>query len=235
MINNSNDKKIFIAIDTNEKEKALEIVEQTKDFIAGIKIGLQFFLAHGKNGVKEFEKFSNLKIFLDLKLHDIAETTARAINSLKDLKIDFLTIHSQGSNEMCVAANKAVREINPKICLLAVTVLTSLNDKDVKEISNFESTQEQIKNLAMIAKDSGLGGVVASGKDIKMLRDVIGSEMKIFCPGIRINNQTHDQKRVVSYAEFLEKSDKNCFAVIGRPIYEGDPKKNIKKILNTIN
>ena len=83
------DKKIFIALDTDEKNKALELVEETEDFIAGIKIGLQFFLAHGKNGVKESEKFSNLKIFLDLKLHDIAETTARAIKSLEGLKIDF--------------------------------------------------------------------------------------------------------------------------------------------------
>jgi len=228
-------KKIFIALDTNEKKKALKLVEETQDFIAGIKIGLQYFLAHGKNGVKEFENFSNLKIFLDLKLYDIAETTGRAIKSLEGLKIDFLTIHSQGSREMCIAANKALKEINSKICLLGVTVLTSMNDKSVRETSNFKSSEEQIKNLAKISKDSDLGGIVASGKDIKMLRNIIGSEMKIFCPGIRISNKTHDQKRVVTYTEFLNNADKNCFAVIGRPIYEGNPRENIKKILNINN
>ena len=97
-------------------------------------------------------------------------------------------------------------------------------------IRYWETQFKQIKPTIMAGRHR-----YYSYKDIKMLRDVIGSEMKIFCPGIRINNQTHDQKRVVSYAEFLEKSDKNCFAVIGRPIYDGDPKKNIKKILNTIN
>ena len=136
---------------------------------------------------------------------------------------------------MCVAANKALKEINSKICLLGVTVLTSMNDKNVNETSNFKSSEEQIKNLAKISRDSGLGGIVASGKDIKMLRNIIGSEMKIFCPGIRINNKNHDQKRVVTYNEFLNNADKNCFAVIGRPIYEGNAKENIKKILNISN
>tara|TARA_B100001245_G_scaffold209433_1_gene172998 strand:- start:708 stop:1415 length:708 start_codon:yes stop_codon:yes gene_type:complete len=229
----SSNKKIFIALDTNDINKALALVEETKDFIVGIKIGLQFFLANGKKGVKELEKFSNLKIFLDLKLHDISNTVSQAIKNLSDLKIDFLTIHSQGSKEMCLAANKMVKESNPNINLLAVTVLTSMDDNDVKLISNFKTSEEQVKNLAMIAKNSGLSGVIASGRDIKMLRNLIGSEMKIFCPGIRLNNETHDQKKVVTYSEFLKESDENCFAVIGRPIYEGNPKENIKKILDS--
>ena len=86
----SSNKKIFIALDTNDINKALALVEETKDFIVGIKIGLQFFLANGKKGVKELEKFSNLKIFLDLKLHDISNTVSQAIKNLSDLKIDFL-------------------------------------------------------------------------------------------------------------------------------------------------
>ena len=226
-------KKIFIALDTNDINKALDLVEQTKNFVAGIKIGLQFYLANGKEGVKKLEKFSNLKIFLDLKLHDISNTVSQAIKSLSDLKIDFLTIHSLGSLEMCLAANKAAKEFNPKINLLAVTVLTSMDDDDVKSVSNFQSSKEQVKKLAMIAKKSGLNGVIASGRDIKMLRSLIGKDMKIFCPGIRLDNKKHDQKKVVTYSDFLKDSDENCFAVIGRPIYEGNAKENIKKILDS--
>ena len=98
---------------------------------------------------------------------------------------------------------------------------------------NFQSSKEQVKKLAMIAKESGLNGVIASGRDIKMIRSIIGKDMKIFCPGIRLDNKKHDQKKVVTYSDFLKDSDENCFAVIGRPIYEGNAKENIKKILDS--
>ena len=115
---------------------------------------------------------------------------------------------------------------------LAVSILTSWNEKDLEKIGIKNSIKDQVKILITLAREAGLSGVIASGQDIKIARE-ISKEMKIFCPGISLEGNKQDQKRTLSYKEFIEIADDKCFAVIGRPIYEGNPLENIKKIIHS--
>lgn len=224
-------KNIFLALDFNSLDKAIGITEKTKDYLAGIKIGLELYSVVGLDGLKNFEKF-NLPIFLDTKIFDISNQVAKTINVIKKNKnIKYLTIHSLGSLEMLEAAKNAAKDSNLEF--LAVSILTSWNDNDLKKVGIKNNIKDQVKILIKLAKKAGLSGVIASAQDIKVARE-ISEKMKIFCPGIRGENNKQDQKRTLSYKEFNEIADDKCFAVIGRPIYaEGDPLENLKKIINS--
>ena len=223
-------KNIFLALDFNSLDKALQITEKTKDYLAGIKIGLELYNVIGLDGLKNFEKFK-LPIFLDTKIFDISNQITKTINVIKkNTAIKYLTIHSLGSLEMLKAAKNAASGSNLEF--LAVSILTSWNEKDLEKIGIKNSIKDQVKILITLAKEAGLSGVIASGQDIKIAREV-SKEMKIFCPGIRGEGNKQDQKRTLSYKEFIEIADDKCFAVIGRPIYEGNPLENIKKIIHS--
>jgi len=225
-------KNIFLALDFNSQDKALDITNQTKDYLAGIKIGLELFNVIGLEGVKRFEEFK-LPIFLDTKIFDIPSQVAKTIKIISKVKVvKYFTIHALGSLEMMLAAQKAASGSNLEF--LAVSVLTSWDKKELEQVGIKSEVKEQVKLLINLACKAKLSGVIASAQDIGLARQ-ISKEIKIFCPGIRGNQNTQDQKRTLSYKEFNAVADDKCFAVIGRPIYEGNALENIKTIINSTN
>ena len=223
-------KNIFVALDFNSLDKAIDVTKKIKDYIAGVKIGTELYTICGIEGIKKFKEELGVEVFLDLKLgpeipNQIKKTVA-AIASLKSVK--YLTVHTSGDYEML----KAAQETAGSIELLGVTVLTS--QSDLQNIGIKNSIKEQVELLVNLAIKSKIAGVIASGQDFKLVRS-LSKNLKIFCPGIRgAEDKKHDQKRVMSYEDFSKIADDKCFAVIGRPIIEGDPVQNIKKIIQSI-
>jgi len=225
-------KNIFLALDFNSLDKALEVTHQVKDHLAGIKIGLELYSVIGLKGIKEFEQFK-LPLFLDTKIFDIPNQVAKTIKVISDIKfIKYFTIHALGSLEMLQAAQKAASGTNLEF--LAVSILTSWNKKDLELIGVTNEVRDQVKLLVKLTCQAELSGVIASAQDIALIRQISG-KIKIFCPGIRGNQNIQDQKRTLSYKEFNAVADDKCFAVIGRPIYEGNALENIKTIINSTN
>jgi orotidine-5'-phosphate decarboxylase len=223
-------KNIYLALDFESLDKALETTKKTQDYIAGIKIGLELYSAIGLTGIREFEKFK-LPIFLDTKIFDIPNQVAKTIKIISKIKsIQYFTIHALGSLEMLEKAQQAAAGTNLEF--LAVSVLTSWDKSNLEQIGITHDVKDQVKRLISLAHQANLSGVIASAQDIGLARQ-ISKDIKIFCPGIRGNQNTQDQKRTLSYKEFNSIADDKCFAVIGRPIYEGDPLENIKKIINS--
>ena len=223
-------KNTFLALDFNSSGEAMRVTEKTKDYLAGIKIGLELYSAIGLAGIKEFEKFK-LPIFLDTKIFDIPNQVAKTIKVITSIKsIKYFTIHSLGSLEMLESAKQAAS--GTSLEFLAVSVLTSWNKDNLTQIGISHDIKDQVKILITLANQAKLSGIITSAQDTKLARE-ISKDIKIFCPGIRGDKNTQDQKRTLSYKEFSEVADDKCFAVIGRPIYEGDPLKNIKKIINS--
>ena len=170
-------------------------------------------------------------MLLDTKVFDIPNQVAKTIKIISEIKcIKYFTIHSLGSLEMMEAAQKIADSTNLK--LLAVSVLTSWEQKDLDRIGISNNINNQIKLLIKLACQAKLSGVIASAQDINLTRQ-ISKEIKIFCPGIRGSQNKQDQKRTLSYKEFNSIADDKCFAVIGRPIYEGNALENIKGIINS--
>jgi len=220
-------KNIFVALDFNSLEKALDVANKIKGHIAGVKIGTELYAVCGTAGLKKFKEELGIEIFLDLKLLDIpnqVRKTVAAISSLKTVK--YLTVHTSGDLEMLKAAQEAAGSIE----LLGVTVLTSQSNLESVGVKN--SIKDQTKLLVNTGIKAGLPGIIASAQDISLVR-LLSKELKIFCPGIRGAEDKQDQKRVMSYADFSKITDDKCFAVIGRPIIEGDPVQNIKKIIQS--
>ncbi len=214
-------KNIFVALDFSNFDKALDVASSVKNDAAGLKITNELFAICGKEGLKKLSDFG-LEIFLDLKILDIPNTVKKTVASIASLKtVKYLTVHTSGDYDML----KAARESSDQLELLGVTVLTSQS-----------SSKDQVKLLTNLAIKSGLGGVIASAQEYEAVRS-LSKDLKIFCPGIRgAEDKKHDQKRVMSYSEFYEisKNDNKAFAVIGRPIYEGDASINVKKIINSV-
>tara|TARA_E500000178_G_C16934235_1_gene713202 strand:- start:607 stop:1290 length:684 start_codon:yes stop_codon:yes gene_type:complete len=225
-------KNIFLALDFDNASKALAVTEKVKDNLAGIKIGLELYNKIGLKGIEEFSSF-NLPIFLDTKIFDIPNQVAKTIKVITSFKnIKYFTIHALGSLEMLNAAKKSTE--GSSLELLAVSILTSWNEQDLKKIGINCPIKDQVEILIKLAAKAQISGVIASPLDIKLARS-ISKDLKIFCPGIRADNDRQDQKRTLSYKEFNFLADEKCFAVIGRPIYEGDPLENINKIINYSN
>jgi len=223
-------KNIFLALDFNTRDKALHGVEKTSNYLAGIKIGLELYSAIGLAGIKEFEKFK-LPIFLDTKIFDIPNQVEKTIKVISNIKsIRYFTVHALGSLEMLLAAQKAAA--GTSLEFLAVSILTSWEKSNLEQIGIMHEVKDQVKILIELANQAKLSGIIASAQDIGLARQ-ISKDIKIFCPGIRGDQNTQDQKRTMSYKEFSAIADDKCFAVIGRPIYEGDPLENIKKIINS--
>tara|TARA_B000000532_G_C18783411_1_gene369291 strand:+ start:103 stop:771 length:669 start_codon:yes stop_codon:yes gene_type:complete len=218
-------KNIFLALDFNSLEKALDTTRKLKDQIAGVKIGTELYAICGTEGLKKFKEIG-VEIFLDLKLHDIPNQVKKTINAIGSLNcVKYLTVHTSGNYEMLKSAQDT-----GLVELLGVTVLTSQSNLEGVGIKN--SIKDQIKILVNLAIKANLSGVIASAQDISLVRS-LSKEIKIFCPGIRSGKDKQDQKRVMSYADFSKIADDKCFAVIGRPIIEGDPVQNIKKIIQS--
>jgi orotidine-5'-phosphate decarboxylase len=223
-------KNIFLALDFDTLSEALRVTDKTQAYLAGIKIGSELYNAIGTAGIEKFKEF-NLPIFLDTKLFDIPNQVAKTIKVISKIKsIQYFTLHALGSLEMLEEAQKAAT--GTSLEFLAVSILTSWNKNNLEQIGITHEVKDQVKILIKLADKAKLSGVIASAQDIELVRE-ISKDIKIFCPGIRGDNNTQDQKRTLSYKEFNDVADDKCFAVIGRPIYEGDPLENIKKIINS--
>ena len=168
--------KIILALDTTNLDEAIDITKKVKNKIFTIKLGLEFFNAHGKEGIKKFNEMGITNLMLDLKLKDIPETVYKAIKALDDIRFGFLTIHGQGGKSMIAKAKKAASEIKSKPNIMMVTILTALSDSDLKDLGNDNTVVEQVGKLAKIAKEMKVG-VICSGREAKIVRDIIGSDL----------------------------------------------------------
>ena len=214
--------KIFIAIDTKSLNKAKSIIEQsnTKNFRIGFKFGLQFI--NSKNGRKFISNLKEKIIFIDLKLHDIPNTMSSAVIALKDLKIDYLTVHISSG----LKALKEVKKVSGKTKIVGVTTLTSLNSKDLKSVGHKRSLKDIVIFQAKLATKAKLDAVVCSPHEVKFVRKFFKKE--IITPGIRISSKLNDQKRVMNpKSAFKQGSD---WLVMGRDLTNGNIKSNFKKL-----
>ena len=220
--------RIILALDTTNLKEAIDITQKVKDKVFTIKLGLEFFNAHGKEGVKKFNEIGVTNLMLDLKLQDIPETIYKSIKALNDIKFGFLTIHGQGGKSMIEKAKKAAKEIKSSPKIMMVTILTALNDNDLKSIGNNDTVENQVQALAKVAKEMDVG-VVCSGHEAKIVRKIIGSNLLIFTPGIRMENEnTDDQQRVCTPNQsLLNGSDK---IIMGRSLISGDIIKNLNRV-----
>lgn len=203
---------IFVALDTPELERAKAIAGQVRNHVGGIKLGLEFFAANGRSGVKEMAHLG-LPIFLDLKLHDIPNTVAKAVQSLRELEPAVLTVHAAGGRAMMEDA-KAAAPAGTKV--VGVTVLTSLDGDDLQSIGLDANPHGQVERLTTLAREAGLDGVVCSGAEVKSARRLWPGGYFVV-PGVRpVNGAAGDQKRVVTPRQAL--NDGASILVIGRPI-----------------
>ena len=221
-------KKIFVACDVSSQKEIIELLSKIHKEISGIKIGLQYITRHGPEEIKELSKF-NKPIFYDGKFFDIKNTLVESIRSLKDLKVSYATVHLLNGLDALKAANDSAKNINIK--LLGVSVLTSFDNKELDQLGFKDQVEDQVLRLIKIADKAGLYGVICSPLEIKIIKKIAPS-LKCFTPGIRVNKNKDDQKRTMNANEAI-KEGSDCL-IIGRPITQGDPKKNIKDILSSI-
>ena len=224
--------RIILALDTTNLEKAISITKKIKDKIFTIKLGLEFFNANGKDGIRKFNEMGITNLMLDLKLKDIPETVYKAIKALDDIKFGFLTIHGQGGKLMIDKAKIAAGEIKSQPKIMMVTILTSLNDENLKATGNNSTVVEQIQKLAKLAKEMNVG-VVCSGHEAKNVRKIIGPNLLIFTPGIRMDNDNNDdQQRVCSPIESIKNgSDK---IIMGRSLIKGNIEENLNRVIASL-
>ena len=216
--------KIFVACDTNNISKVKEIIKKTQSskLKIGYKFGLEFL--NSKNGRNFLSSLKNKITFADLKLHDIPNTCVSTIKSIKDLKVNYLTIHISSGPE----ALKACKKISGKIKLIGVTILTSLDNKALKEIGFNKDVRKLVYHQAKLANKAKLDAIVCSPQEVSIVKKVFKKE--IITPGIRLNLKANDQKRVLTPKQaFKNGSD---WLVIGRPITKGNIKKNISSLIN---
>ncbi len=222
--------KIIVALDVATKEKALELVQELHHQISFFKIGLQLYTAEGPEIVR-LVLAAGAKVWLDLKLYDIPNTVARAVESASHLGVHMLTIHLSGGSEMIRAATQA-RSNN--IWLLGVTVLTSATEKTLREIGIADSVNDQVLRLAKLGVEADIDGIVASPHEIKMLRTEFGDKIKIAVQGIRPTwAEPGDQKRFMTPREAIEAGAD--YIGIGRPITgHRNPREAVAKILDEL-
>ena len=221
-------KNIFIACDISSQKEILDLLELIHEDISGIKIGLQYITQRSPEEIRELSKFRK-PIFYDGKFFDIKNTLVESVNSLKNLNVDYATVHLLNGLDALKAANQAAQKINLK--LLGVSVLTSFSNEDLKALGFNSKVEDQVKRLAKIAMDSDIFGIICSPLEVKMVKQ-IAPKLKCFTPGIRMEDLNDDQKRTMNANDAI-KAGSDCL-IIGRPITKGNPKENIKNILSSI-
>ena len=226
-------KNIFVACDTSNLSEIKKIIKQTQTTKLKIvpKFGLQFF--YSKNGRKFLENFKK-DFWLDLKINDIPQTALSAIDSLKDLKrCKYITVHANGGLEMLKAIKKKTKTINKDINVLGVTILTSLNNKSLKEIGHTKSVDQLVLKQASLIKKSGCDGIVCSAQEAKMVRKKF-KKLFIVTPGIRLpGDSANDQSRVMTPNDAFK--NKVSGIVMGRSLIKGNIKNNTQKLIDHLN
>jgi orotidine-5'-phosphate decarboxylase len=223
-------KPIFVAIDTPDIHRAAALARQVGGVAGGVKLGLEFFCANGHAGVLRMAE-RELPIFLDLKLHDIPNTVAKAVEALAPLSPAILTVHAAGGREMLAAAKKAAP---PSTKVVAVTVLTSLDRGDLRDIGVDASPAHQVTRLAWLAQESGVDGIVCSGAEVRHAKAAWPDGFFVV-PGVRPTGaDIGDQKRVVTPRDALDQGA--SVLVIGRPITGADdPSQAVREIAASLN
>ena len=225
-----NNKTIFVACDASKIKKIKEIIIQTKNSKLKIipKFGLQLF--YSKNGRKFLEKFKG-DFWLDLKINDIPQTALSAIDSLRDLKkCKYITVHANGGLNMLKATKKHAKKINKNLKILGVTVLTSLNNKSLKEIGYTKKVHQLVLKQAKLIKKSGCDGIVCSPQESRMIRNKFKNFL-IITPGIRLpGDNSNDQVRVMTPNDAFK--NKVSGVVMGRSLTKGDIKHNVNKLID---
>jgi len=239
MIKGKSKTPLFVAIDTPDIKTARRLAEAVVPVTGAIKLGLEFFVHHGPDGVRQVMTGLNAALFLDLKLHDIPNTVAGAIRSAVAMHPTFITIHAAGGDAMMRAAAEAAAEESAKLGaprpkILGVTVLTSLSDDDLKIMGHLVPAADQVRRLASLAEDCGLDGVVCSPHELRELRTLCGKNFILMCPGIRPKgSKTDDQKRTLTPAEACAAGAN--YLVMGRPITGAkDPAAAAREVLESI-
>ncbi|WP_425384441.1 orotidine-5'-phosphate decarboxylase [Wolbachia endosymbiont (group B) of Eupithecia inturbata] len=221
---------IICALDTQDLNEAISWANGLRDKVGMVKLGLEFFAAHGPSGVREVAK-CNVPIFLDLKLYDIPNTVARTVEAIKALDVEMLTLHISGGTKMLKEALSIVQ--GKKIKLIGVTVLTSMGNEDLSELVVAREAKSQVILLAKLAKKIGLHGVVCSALEAQEVRQECGKDFKIITPGIRMNRGHDDQKRTATPKEAINSGAD--YIVIGRPITKsGNPASSAELILKSL-
>ena len=215
---------IFVACDSTDISKIKNIISKTQNpkINVGYKFGLEFL--NSKKGRSFLSKLKDKTIFADLKLHDIPNTCASAVKALKDLKINYLTIHISSGLD----ALKATKKVSGKIKLIGVTILTSLDNKSLKEIGFNKDVKKLVLQQAKLANKAKLDAIVCSAQEVKIVKKVFKKE--IITPGIRFNTKSLDQKRVLTPKQAYKNG--SDWLVMGRPITQGNIRKNIQNLIN---
>ena len=222
-----NSSQVILALDFSDMASTVEMINLTKEHIGIYKLGLEFYLAHGKSGVKEIQsRFTDIEVFLDLKLHDIPNTVAGACRSVADLNPKFLTVRASGGSKMISAASSTL----PKVEITAVTILTSLDKEQMVAMGLNENIENLTLSLAKNAVNSGARAIVSSPQEVSLLRKHLGEKVTLITPGVRPSGaERDDQERVMTPREAIEAGAN--FVVIGRPITKAsDPKQAAEAI-----
>jgi orotidine-5'-phosphate decarboxylase len=225
--------RLIVALDLSSAAAAKKIVAAVGDSAFTYKVGMQLYTAEGPPVVRDLVA-SGRRVFLDLKYHDIPTTVASAVREAAKLGVSMLTVHAGGGGRMLRAAVAAAQEINPALMMLAVTVLTSLDDSDLDKVGVRGRVVDQVLRLAALALADGCHGVVTSAREAAALRSELGDDFAIVTPGVRpAGTLSDDQVRVVTPAEAIAAGASHI--VVGRPITEAlDPAAEVRAILQQI-
>lgn len=224
---------IIVALDAKSHYDAMTIAEQLDPELCRVKVGKELFTHEGPSVVKALHD-KGFEVFLDLKFHDIPNTTAQAVCAAADMGVWMVNVHASGGRKMMETCVERLKEGNYNTQLIAVTVLTSMGREDLKDLGLDIEPFEQVKRLAKLTQESGLDGVVCSAQEAKMLRETLGTDFALVTPGIRPEgSNADDQKRIVTPKQAM--LDGSTHLVIGRPITKSEnPGQTLKDILATL-
>ena len=229
----SSEPRIIVALDYDNSNSALSLADQLNPNQCRLKVGKELFVAAGPQLVKSLSD-RGFDVFLDLKFHDIPNTVAKAISAAADLGVWMTNVHASGGTRMMTAAREAVENHGGDMLLIAVTVLTSMDDSDLQEVGVNSAASDQVLALAKLTKQSGLDGVVCSAQEATHLKQQLGQDFKLITPGIRLTDSaSDDQRRIVSPAQAIEQG--SDYLVIGRPITQAEnPMQMLQKINSSL-
>ncbi|ENX01813.1 orotidine 5'-phosphate decarboxylase [Acinetobacter modestus] len=224
---------IIVALDAKSEYDALTIVDQLDPALCRVKVGKELFTHEGPGVVKTLQD-KGFEVFLDLKFHDIPNTTAQAVCAAADLGVWMVNVHASGGRKMMETCVERLKAGNYQTQLIAVTVLTSMGREDLRDIGLDIEPVEHVKRLAKLTQESGLDGVVCSAQEAKILREMLNADFALVTPGIRPEgSNADDQKRIVTPKQAM--LDGSTHLVIGRPITKAEhPTEMLKSILASI-
>ncbi|AVH14232.1 orotidine-5'-phosphate decarboxylase [Acinetobacter indicus] len=224
---------IIVALDAKSHYDAMAIAEQLDPALCRVKVGKELFTHEGPAVVKALQD-KGFEVFLDLKFHDIPNTTAQAVCAAADLGVWMVNVHASGGRKMMETCVERLKAGNYNTQLIAVTVLTSMGHEDLKDLGLDIEPFQQVQRLAKLTQESGLDGVVCSAQEAKMLRETLGQDFALVTPGIRPEGSAaDDQKRIVTPKQAM--LDGSTHLVIGRPITKAEhPRQMLKDILATL-